>query len=75
MKAVLHDDAREVTTTIWGYVAKKFVKRSSCDLCPQTLTSQEIDLENDSYLKLLHVVDCLYHQNSSLILFVVALLF
>ena len=34
-----------------GYVAKKLIKRSSCDLCKQTLASQEDDLENDSYLK------------------------
>ena len=53
MEAVLDDDAREVATTISGYVAKKLIKRSSCDLCKQTLASQEVDLENDSYLKLL----------------------
>ena len=49
----LFDDAREVATTISGYVAKRLIKRSSCDLCKQTLASQEVDLENDSYLKLL----------------------
>ena len=53
MGAVLDDDAREVATTMSGYVAKKLIKRSSCDLCKQTLASQEVDLENDSYLKLL----------------------
>ena len=53
MEAVLDDDAREVTTTLSGYVAKKLIKRSSCDLCNQTLASQEVDFENDSYLKLL----------------------
>ena len=52
MEAVLDDDAREVATTIAGYVVKKLIKRSSCDLCKQTLTSQEVHLEND-YLKLL----------------------
>ena len=50
MEAVLDDDAREVATTITGYVVKKLIKRSSCDLCKQTLTSQEVHLEND-YLK------------------------
>ena len=53
MEAVLNDDAREVTTTISGYVAKKLIERSSCDLYKQTLASQEVDLENDSCLKLL----------------------
>ena len=48
MEAVLNDDAKEVTTTLSGYVAKKLIKRSSCDLCKQTLASQEDDLENDS---------------------------
>ena len=48
MEAVLDDDAREVATTISGYVAKKLIKRSSCDLCKQTLALQEDDLENDS---------------------------
>ena len=34
MEAVLdNDDAREVATTISGYVAKKLIKQSSCDLC------------------------------------------
>ena len=51
--AVLEDDAREVATTISGYVAKKLIKRSLYDLCKQTLASQEVDLENDFYLKLL----------------------
>ena len=53
MEAVLNDDAREVATILSDYVAKKLIKRSSCDLCKQTLASQEVDLENDSYLKLL----------------------
>ena len=52
METVL-DDGREVTTTISGYVAKKLIKRSSSALCKQALASQEVDLENDSYLKLL----------------------
>ena len=51
--AVLDDDAREVATTISGYAAKKLIERNFCDLCKQSLASQEIDLENDSYLKLL----------------------
>ena len=53
MEAVLDDDAREVATIISGYVAKKLIKRNSCDLRKQTLASQEVDLENNSYLKLL----------------------
>ena len=38
---------------ISSHVAKKLIKRSSCNLCKQTLASPEGDLENDSYLKLL----------------------
>ena len=53
MEAILDDDAREVATTISDYVTKKLIKRSSCNLYKQTLASQEVDLENDSYLKLL----------------------
>ena len=53
MEAVLDDDARQVATTISGHVIKRFIKRSSCNLCKQTLASQEVDLEHDSYLKLL----------------------
>ena len=53
MEAVLDDDAREVATIISGYVAKKLIKRNSCDLRKQTLASQEVDLESNSYLKLL----------------------
>ena len=48
MEAILDDDTREVATTISGYIAKKLIKRSSCDLCKQTLALQEDDLENDS---------------------------
>ena len=51
-EAVLDYDAREVATTISGYVAKKLIKRSSCDLCKQPLASEEVDLENESFLKL-----------------------
>ena len=53
METILGDDARKVVTTISDYVAKKLIQRSSCDLCKQTFGSQEVDLENDSYLKLL----------------------
>ena len=53
MEVALDDNVREVATTILGYVAKKLIKRSSCNLCKQTLASQEVDPENDSYLKLL----------------------
>ena len=53
METVLDDDAREVATTISGYVAKKLIKRSSYDLFRQAFASQEVDLKNDSYLKLL----------------------
>ena len=52
MEAVLDDDAREVATTISDHVTKKLIKQSSCGLCKQTLASQEVDLKNDSYLKL-----------------------
>ena len=50
MEVVLDDD---IATTISGYVAKKLIKRSFCNLCKQALASQEVDLENKSYLKLL----------------------
>ena len=53
IEAVLDDDARTVATTISGYVAKKLINRSFCDLCKQNLTSAEVDLENNSSLKLL----------------------
>ena len=53
MEAVLDDSAREVATTISGYVAKKLLKRSKCDSCKLVLTSHQVDLENDSYLKIL----------------------
>ena len=53
MEAILDDDAGEVAATISGYVAKKLIKRSSCDLCNQALVSQEVDLENNSCLKML----------------------
>ena len=53
MEAVLDDHAWEVATIISGYGAKKIIKRSSCDLYKQTLASQAVDLEKDSYLKLL----------------------
>ena len=53
MESILDHDAREVAITISRYVAKKLIKRSSCDLYKETLASQEVDLENDSYLKLL----------------------
>ena len=49
MKAILDDDAREVATAIPDYVAKRLIKRSFCELCKQTLASQEVDL----HLKLL----------------------
>ena len=55
-------------------VAKKLIKRSSCDLCKQTLASQEVDLENDSYLKLLSLGG-LFVPSRQLILLLVALLF
>ena len=53
MEAVLDDDARKVATTISGYVAKQLIKRRSWDLYRQPLASQEVDLENNSCLKLL----------------------
>ena len=45
MEAVLDNDAKEVATTISGYVAKKLIKQSSCGLCKQTLPSQELTLK------------------------------
>ena len=48
MEVALDDDAREVAT-----ISKNLIKQSSCDFQKQTLASQKVDLENDSYLKLL----------------------
>ena len=54
IEAILDDDARDVSTTISGSVATNPIKRNSRDLCKHlTLASQEVDLENNSYLKLL----------------------
>ena len=53
MEAVLDDDAKEVATNIAGYVAKKLSKPCSCEDCRQCLSSNEVDLDNDLYLKLL----------------------
>ena len=74
MEVVFNDDAREVGTTISGYVAKILIKQNSCDLCKQTLASQEVDLENDSYLKLLSRGG-VFVPSRQLILSVVTLLF
>ena len=46
MKAVLDYDARKVVATISGYVAKKFIKRNSYNLCKQTSASQKFDLQD-----------------------------
>ena len=32
------------------YRAKKLIKRSSCELCKQPLASEEVELENESYV-------------------------
>ena len=53
MEVVLDDNATEVAITISGYVARKLLKRSKCDNCKLALTSQQIDLDNDSCLKTL----------------------
>ena len=53
MEVVLDDNAVEVAITISGYVARKLLKRSKCDNCKLALTSQQIDLDNDSCLKTL----------------------
>ena len=49
----MDDGAREVATTISGYVAKKLLKRSKCESCKLALTTRQVDLDNDSYLKIL----------------------
>ena len=55
MEAVLHDDAREVAMS--GYVGKKLIIRRSCDSCKQTLASEVVDLENDSYASSTQLAD------------------
>ena len=47
------DDSSEVATTIPGYIAKKFLKRSKCKDCEKKLTVYNQDLQNDQYLALL----------------------
>ena len=53
MEAVLDDNATEVAISISGYVARKLLKRSKCDNCKLALTLQQVDLDNNSYLKTL----------------------
>ena len=53
MEAVLDDNATEVAITISGYIARKLLKRSKCDNYELALTSQQAELDNDSYLKTL----------------------
>ena len=55
MEAVLDDDAREVAMS--GYVGKKLIIRRSCDSCKQTLASEVVDLENDSYASSTQLAD------------------
>jgi len=43
----------EVATTISGYIAKKLLKRSKCELCISKITVSNNDLNNDHYLKIL----------------------
>ena len=52
-ESVLDDDSSEVATTISGYIAKKFLKRSKCKDCETKLTVHDQDLQNDQYLTLL----------------------
>ena len=52
-EATLDDHTREVATTVSGYVARKLTKRSKCEECKMLLKSHEVDLDNDSYLKIL----------------------
>ena len=52
-ESVLDDDSSEVATTISGYIAKKFLKRSKCKDCEKKLTVHDQDLQNDQYLTLL----------------------
>ena len=45
MEAVLDDDARDLDTTISGYVAKNLIKQNSCDLRNQTLHNKKLTLK------------------------------
>ena len=49
----LDNDSSDVATTISGYIAKKLIKRSKCDICKKKLKSNSEDLCNDEYLQLL----------------------
>ena len=55
MEAILDDDARKVAMS--GYVGKMLIIRSSCDSCKQTLASEVVDLENDSYASSTQLAD------------------
>ena len=51
-ESVFDDDSSEVATTISGYIAKKFLKRSKCKDCEKKLTAHDQDLQNVQYLTL-----------------------
>ena len=51
--SVLDRDSEEVAITLAGYVAKKLLKRTKCDLCKIALLAQDLDLANNAYLTLL----------------------
>jgi len=53
IESVLDDESSEVATTISGYIAKKLLKRSKCELCISKITVSNNDLNNDHYLKIL----------------------
>ena len=53
MEATLDSDSGEVSTTIAGYIAKKLAKRSKCDACKSLLIANQMDLDENHYLKLL----------------------
>ena len=53
MEACLDSDSEEVSTTIAGYIAKKLAKRSKCDLCKRLLKANQMDLNENHYLKIL----------------------
>lgn len=52
-ECTLDKDISEVATTISGYIAKKLIKISKCDICKEKLKSNNEDLCNDEYLQLL----------------------
>ena len=53
MEASLDSDSSEVSCTIAGYIAKKLDKRKQCASCKVLLIANQMDLDENHYLRLL----------------------